>query len=256
MNFLKKNQELWDQRVKENYIWSNAVSSEKVDKAKQGEWQIGLIVGAPAPRDWFPDNLVGKKILCLASGGGQQGPILSAAGADVTVFDYSEAQLSQDRFVADRDDLKIETVQGDMRDLSVFADESFDIIVHPWSNCYVDNILPVWKESYRVLKKGGTLLSGFANPAEYIFDLKAMIEGNLVVRHKLPYSDLTSISRDELQQFVFDQGEGICFGHTLEDQIGGQIKAGFLIAGFYEGLGGTPLDQYMSGSIATKAIKL
>lgn len=256
MDFLQKNQQLWDKRVEEDYVWSRLVSSEVIEKAKKGEWSIGLIVGKPVPRDWFPEVVVGKKILCLASGGGQQGPILAAAGADVTVYDYSEGQLEQDRKVAKRDGLTIKTIQGDMRDLSCFEDESFDVIVHPWSNCYVDNILPVWQEAYRVLKKGGTLLSGFANPTEYIFDLKAMSEGELVVRHKLPYSDLTSISREELQEYVFDQGEGICFGHTLEDQIGGQTKAGFVIAGFYEGMGGTPLDKFMSGSIATKAIKL
>ena len=76
-----------------------------------------------------------------------------------------------------------------------------------------------------------------------------------MVRHKLPYSDLTSISRDELQELVLDEGEGICFGHTLEDQIQGQITAGFLIAGFYEDIGGTALDGYMNGSIATRAVK-
>jgi 2-polyprenyl-3-methyl-5-hydroxy-6-metoxy-1,4-benzoquinol methylase len=70
-------------------------------------------------------------VLCLASGGGQQGPILAAAGARVTVFDNSPQQLAQDRFVARREGLTLETVEGDMRDLSVFADVSFDLIVHP-----------------------------------------------------------------------------------------------------------------------------
>lgn len=83
-----------------------------------------------------------------------------------------------------------------------------------------------------------------------------MNEGKLVVRHKLPYSDLTSIIPEELKELVLDEGEGICFGHTLEDQIQGQIEAGFVIAGFFEDIGGTPLDQYMNGSIATKAMKL
>ena len=82
------------------------------------------------------------------------------------------------------------------------------------------------------------------------------MKGELKVRHKLPYSDLSSISREELQELVLDKGEGICFGHTLEDQIQGQLDAGFVIAGFYEDIGGTVLDEYMNGSIATKAIKL
>lgn len=154
MNFLEVNQKIWDQKVKDNYIWTRPVSSEAVEKAKLGDWTIIVTPTKPVPRDWFPENLVEKKVLCLASGGGQQGPILAATGADVTVYDYSTAQLGQDQMVAERDGLQIETVQGDMRDLSVFADESFDIIVHPWSNGCVDNVLPVWLEAYRVLKKG------------------------------------------------------------------------------------------------------
>ncbi len=41
---------------------------------------------------------------------------------------------------------------------------SFDFIFHPFSNGYVDNVLPVWREAYRVLKPGGTMIAGFINP--------------------------------------------------------------------------------------------
>lgn len=256
MDFTKINQEIWDKKVNEKYIWTRPVSSEEVTKAKQGDWKILLTPTIPVPEEWFPQTLVGKEVLCLAGGGGQQGPIMAALGAKVTVFDNSLNQLNQDIMVAERDGLTIKTIQGDMKNLSMLNNESFDFIIHPWSNCYVENILPVWKEAYRVLKHGGTLISGFANPIEYIFDLKNLNEGKLVVRHKIPYSDLTSISEEELKEFVLDKGEGIAFGHTLQDQIQGQIDAGFLIAGFYEDKGGTALDSYIKSSIATKAIKI
>lgn len=257
MDFVSMNREIWDKKVEDKYIWSRPVSTEEVEKAKKGEWKIVLTPTKPVPRDWFPESLVGKKILCLASAGGQQGPIMAAAGAEVTVFDNSEKQLGQDKFVAERDGLSIKTVQGDMRDLSIFEDETFDFIIHPWSNCFIDTVLPVWKEAYRVLKKGGTLISGFANPLEYIFDINALDEGKFVVRHSIPYSDLTSITEEELKEFLA-QGEGVCFGHTLEDQIQGQIAAGFLIGGFYEDNcgGDSALDKYINTSIATKAVKL
>lgn len=247
---------MWDKNVDEKNIWTRPVSREEVMQAKKGDWKILLTPTIPVPKEWFPQTLVGKDVLCLASGGGQQGPIMSALGANVTVFDNSQNQLNQDIMVAERDDLVINTVQGDMKNLSMFENESFDFIIHPWSNCYVDNILPVWKETHRVLRSGGTLISGFANPIEYIFDLKNLNEGKFVVRHKIPYSDLTSISEEELKEFVLDKGDGIAFGHTLYDQIQGQIDAGFLIAGFYEDKGGTALDPYIKSSIATKAIKL
>lgn len=258
MNYKEINKNIWSEKVKSDDIWTLPVSQGEVLKARKGEWKIVLTPTKSVPRDWFPDDLANKKVLCLASGGGQQGPILAATGARVTVFDYSISQLKQDEMVAERDDLNIKTVQGDMCDLSIFDDETFDIIVHPWSNCFVESVIPVWKEAHRVLKKGGILMAGFANPVEYIFDMKSMNNGEFVVRHNIPYSDLTSIDKSELQELIIDQGEGICFGHTLEDQIQGQISAGFVIAGFYEDTygGGSPLDKHINTSMATKAIKL
>lgn len=254
MDYTKFNSEVWDKKADNSNVWSIPVSTETIQNAKNGKWEIVLTPTKPVPKDWFPENLTYKKVLCLASGGGQQGPILSAVGADVVVFDNSIKQLQQDEFVAKRDGLSIETVQGDMKDLSVFDDEAFDFIVHPWSNGYIDTVLPVWKEAYRVLKRGGVLISGFGNPIEYIFDLKSLNNEEFVVRHTIPYSDLTSISKEEFIEVSAD--DGVLFGHTLYDQIQGQIDAGFLIAGFYEDNGGTALDKYISTSIATKSIKL
>jgi len=255
MDIVKKNRDAWDKLVEQEDHWTRPVSSEEIENARKGIWSIVVTPKKPIPRSWFPEDINGKKILCLASGGGQQGPILAAAGSNVTVFDNSMKQLEQDEKVAELENLNIKTVQGDMRDLSDFKDETFDLIVHPWSNCFVDDILPVWKEAYRVLKHGGNLISGFANPTEYIFDYKKLEQGEFVVRHSLPYSDLTSISEIELQELL-DSGEPLAFGHTLEDQIKGQLDAGFLIAGFYEDIRGIELDKYMNGGIATNAIKL
>lgn len=94
------------------------------------------------PKNWFPP-LKDLKILGLASGGGQQGPILATLGADVTIFDNSEKQLQQDKIISDKFNLDIKTVQGDMKDLSDFADDSFDLIFNPCSIVFVDNVLPV-----------------------------------------------------------------------------------------------------------------
>ncbi|WP_074364758.1 hypothetical protein [Clostridium sp. N3C] len=58
----------------------------------------------------FPADIKSKKVLCLASGGGQQGTIMTALGAKVTVFDNSFKQLEKDQFVAKSDGLTIKTV--------------------------------------------------------------------------------------------------------------------------------------------------
>jgi SAM-dependent methyltransferase len=251
------NRQAWNRQVEGGNPWTIPVTSQQVAAARRGEWSLVLTPTLPVPRNWFPDDLSGKKILCLASGGGQQGPILAAAGAEVTVFDNSPAQLDQDQLVADRDGLEIKTIQGDMANLSVFQDNSFDLIFHPVSNVFVPNVKPVWREAYRVLKPGGVMLSGFMNPLFYIFDFDVMEnENRLEVRHTIPYSDLEQLEPPRLQKYI-DDGSPLEFGHTLDDQIGGQLEAGFLIAGFYEDRYPQEIiSHYIACFIATRSIKL
>lgn len=232
MDFAAYNRWAWDQQVSKGNRWTQSVSSELIADARAGRWEIVLTPTRPVPRDWI-EPIAGRRVLCLAGGGGQQAPILAAAGALVTTVDNSPRQLEQDRAVAQREGLRIETHLGDMRDLSMLEDGSFDRIVHPCSNGFIDDVRPVWREAYRVLRSGGSLISGFGNPVQHIFDYQAMERGELNVKHAIPYSDLVHMSADE-QQKLRDDAEPFCFGHTLEDQIGGQTDAGFLIAGFYE----------------------
>ena len=250
-NYVDDNSRIWDERSENEDQWSIPVSTQEIDEARKGNWSIVLTPSKPVPRDWFPDDMTGKKILCLASGGGQQGPILAATGAEVTVFDNSNKQLEKDAFVAERDGLKIKTVQGNMQDLSMFEDDSFDIIVHPWSNNYVDDIQPVWRECARVLKKGGVLMAGFGSPLEYIFDIGEFEQGRLVPKYSIPYADMNHLDDPKVKELT--DAEGYSWGHTLEEQIQGQISAGFLIAGFYEDRGCALLDKYINTSMATKA---
>lgn len=256
MDYVKYNSEAWDNEAKNGNTWTKPVSSEIIEAARKGDWAIVLTPTKKIPKAWFGGAIFNKNILCLAGGGGQQGPILAAAGANVTVFDNSLEQLKSEEFVAKRDGLKIKTVQGDMRDLTYFGDEVFDLIIHPVSNLFIDNIVPVWNGANRVLKKGGRLLSGIANPNYFIFDYKQLTKGIFEVMHQIPYSDLDSLTSDELNKYITSK-EPLIFGHSLEDQIQGQIAAGFVITGFYEDDHGgiSPIDKYIKTFIATCAIK-
>lgn len=249
------NRQAWNEAVARGSQWSIPVSPAEVAAARSGEWTIILTPEKAVPRNWFPTDMAGADILCLASGGGQQGPILAAAGANVTVFDNSDAQIARDRHVAERDGLAINTVRGDMADLSVFADASFDCIVHPVSNLFAPDVRPVWREAYRVLRSDGVLLSGFMNPAFYLFDAELADEGNYVVSYKIPYSDQESLPEETRHRYA-EELMPLEFGHTLTDQIGGQIDAGFVITGFYEDRWPEQyLSEYMDAYIATRALK-
>jgi SAM-dependent methyltransferase len=252
------NRAAWNKKVEQHDRWTVPVSSEAIKQARSGQIVLFLTPTKPVPQAWFPP-LQGTPTLCLASGGGQQGPLLAAAGAIVTVFDNSPRQLEQDRFVANRDRLAIETVEGDMADLSALPDEAFGLIVHPCSNCFVPEIRPVWRECFRVLKPSGILLAGFTNPLRYLFDDERKQNGNLEVRHRIPYSDLRDLGEDDLRRVVLDRMQPLEFAHTLDDQIGGQLDAGFLLTSMYEDHYSKEefdlLSRYIDTFIATRAMK-
>jgi len=251
------NRRAWTQQVANGNPWTIPVTAAAVADAREGRWGIYLTPTRTVPMAWFPP-LVGCDLLCLASGGGQQGPILAAAGATVTVYDNCPAQVQRDRDVAARDGLVLHTVEGDMRDLRDLESSSFDLIVHPVSNTFVPDVLPVWREAFRVLHPGGAMLAGFDNPAVHLFDETAYWEGRLEVTHALPHSDAESLSPDEIAERR-EHGIPLEFGHTLESQIGGQLAAGFVLVDLYEdryaAADGDLLGRYMPTFIATRALK-
>jgi SAM-dependent methyltransferase len=256
IDIVEFNRDAWNRESKGGGEWSIPVNAEEIAQARQGNWAVILTPTKSVPKAWF-DTLKDKQILGLASGGGQQMPILAAAGAIVTCFDNSDEQLAKDQLVAQREGLSITAVQGDMADLAVFGNDQFDLIFHPVSNCFVEDVNRVWQECFRVLKPGGRLLSGFMNPAMYLFDHdKAEATKQLTVEFSIPYSNISAGEQHRCD--TVGKGEAIQFSHTLESQIGGQIAAGFTINGFYEDKWtdeATFLNQYMTTSMATLAIK-
>jgi len=233
--------------------WTLPVSHEVIEVARRGDWSVLLTEQKPVPREWFPP-MHGLDLLGLACGGGQQSPIFAAAGANVTVLDNSPRQLERDREVAEREGLKLTTVEGDMRDLSAFTDASFDFIFHPVSNLFIHEIRPVWKEAFRVLRRGGTMLAGFMNPAFYIFDMDKADQSILEVANKLPYADS---EHPETVKKMVEKNLPLEHSHSLTDQLGGQVDAGFHIIGLYEDHHkGFIVGDLMPTYIATRALKM
>ena len=148
-----------DRWVEEGWEWGKPVSHEEYEKAKAGTWDVKLTPVKFVPHSWLGE-LKGKRVLGLASGGGQQMPIFAALGAQCTVLDYSQRQLDSEKLVAEREGYDITIVRADMTKRLPFDENSFDLIFHPVSNCYVYAVLPIWRECARVLKPGGRLLAG------------------------------------------------------------------------------------------------
>ncbi|ROR97907.1 methyltransferase family protein [Sinobacterium caligoides] len=256
MDILKHNRAAWNKESSEDGEWSRPVSGDTIRSAREGDWNVILTPLRTVPKSWF-GCLQGKSVLCLASAGGQQAPVLAAAGAKVTSFDLSDVQLEKDRIVAERHNLDLQCIRGDMADLSELPDESFDLIFHAVSNIFVPDVEAVWRECYRVLKPKGELLAGFMNPSFFLFDHDQSIKDKIIeVKHKLPYAQPDHLDSEAIQELE-SNGRAVEFSHTLETQLGGQLKAGFMIADLYEDYwtDEIPFNAFSPSCIATRATK-
>ncbi len=225
MNYQDINAKTIDGWIKEGWEWGEPISHETYEKARNGEWDVLLTPTKPVPHSWFGD-LKEKKVLGLASGGAQQMPIFAALGAECTVFDYSECQIESEKMMAKREGYDIRAIRGDMTKPLPFEEGEFDIIFHPVSNCYVEDVRPIWKECYRVLKHGGYLISGTSHFMDYIVD-----EDEKMIVNGLPFNPLKN---PDLMKELMEEDAGVQFSHSLEEQIGGQLEAGFRLLNLYE----------------------
>ena len=229
MSYTDINANTIDRWIDEGWQWGQPITHEEYVKAKNGIWDVVLTPTKPVPHDWF-NNLDGKKVLGLASGGGQQMPIFAALGAKCTILDYSTKQIESELMVSNREGYQIEALRFDITNPLPFADNTFDLIFHPVANCYIEDIMPIWQECYRVLKPKGRLLAGLDNGINFLFD-----EDEKCIAHKLPFNPLKN--PDQMKSLEKDDS-GIQFSHTLEEQIRYQLKVGFKLLDLYEDYNG------------------
>lgn len=242
------NKETIDKWVEEGWEWAKSISHEEYNDAKNGNWNVLLTPTVPVPHEWI-GNIKDKKILGLASGGGQQMPIFNALGAKCSVLDYSSKQIESEYKVAKREGYTIQAIEGDMTKKLPFDDETFDIVFHPVSNCYVEDVQHIFNEVYRVLKKGGIFLAGLNNEINYIVD-----QNEKEIVWEMPFNPLKD---EKAKEFMVKENAGMQFSHNMTEQIGGQLKAGFTLVDIYEDTNGFGRlhELNIKTYIATKSIK-
>lgn len=242
------NAETIDKWVEEGWEWGKPISEDDFRLAKEGRMPIFLTPTVPVPESWLGD-LKGKKVLGLASGGGQQMPVLAAAGAECTVLDYSARQIESELLVASREGYSIRALRADMTEPLPFEDGEFDLIVHPVSDCYVRQVRPIFRECARVLRKGGILLCGFDNGMNFLVD-----ENEERIVYPLPFDP---VANEEQRRLLEKNGDGMQFSHTIGELIGGQLEAGFTLRDLYEDTNGVGRlhEMHIYSFFATMAVK-
>ena len=254
IDYFKLNADAWTNAKEELEKFRTAIRHEEYIAAKNGKLCISIAGINTVPQEWFP-NLKNAEILGLACGGGQQCPIFAAHGAKVTVTDISDGQLENERYVAEREGYDIHVVKANLADPFPFEDSSFDMIFNPVSNCYIEDISLMWKECARVIRKGGVLMMAFVKEEHFMFDPVFECDECLISKRPLPFNPIRDLTEDQLKAKI-EAHSPLVFSHTLTEQIGGLIKAGFEVTDIFEDCdGGGLFDKYMNSYVAVRAIR-
>lgn len=181
-------------------------------------------LGTSDPLGWLGGSVAGKRLLCLASGGGRQSAIYAAAGALVTVVDLSPEMLAIDRQVAAERGLNVTTIEASMDDLSALAAVSFDIVLQPVSTCYLPDVAAVYREVARVMVPGGLYLSQHKQPTSLQASATPTPGGYEVTELYFRQGPLPAVVGSQHRE------EGTLeFLHRWEELLGGLCRAGFVI---------------------------
>jgi SAM-dependent methyltransferase len=224
----QQNQRAWNERVRRRQPY--------VDTATEADFRNPLSVVDQC--GWLGD-VTGKRLLCLAAGGGRHSVLFATAGARVTVLDLSPAMLDLDRKLAAERKLDIRVVEGSMDDLRMFEPASFDIVLQPVSTCYVPDVAAVYREVSRVTAPGGLYVSQHKQPVNLQVEPQATGRGYLLVE---PYYRSGPLPPSSDQTWHREAGT-LEFLHRWEQLLGRLCKAGFVIEDIAEPRHGDPAAQ-------------
>lgn len=206
------NRRAWDQRVRQGKTFARAIDDEQFRKA------LGDV------------DLRGRKLLCLAAGGGRQSMIYASSGADVTVVDISAAMLELDRQAAAARGIDIRTIEASMDRLPMLKEGEFDVVVQPVSTCYVPDLRPVYREVARVTRVGGLYISQHKQPASLQADVAPSPRGGYeLIEPYFRQGPLPPVAGSRHRE------EGTLeFLHRWEELVGQMCRAGFVIEDLFE----------------------
>ena len=219
----QSNRKLWEQEVEKGCGYT--IPWLDVDIATLHHYVQGKLEFLPEPltcmypADIFA-NVSGKDVICLASGGGQQSVVFGLLGASVTVVDFCDGQLAGDRQAAEHYGYPVSTIQADMRDLSMLAEKSFDIVYQANSVAYVPSIRDLYSEVKRIIKPGGLYRVCINQPSVQFVDW----DGEKYFISK-EYKETTDYRKS---------GVGVEFRHYMDDIFNGLLESGFTIKSVHE----------------------
>jgi SAM-dependent methyltransferase len=209
----------WDRLVRRKHAFTQPASSD----------QLSDPLGAIDSLGWLGGTVSGKRVLCLAAGGGKYSILFAAAGAEVTVVDLSPAALAIDRQVAAERRLAVRTIEASMDDLSMLHAASFDVVAQPVSTCYVSDIEAVYRAVARVTVPGGLYISQHKQPVSLQAEHRSSGSGYAIVEPYYRVGPLPAASDSRLRETGTLE-----FLHRWEQIVGGLCRSGFVVEDLVE----------------------
>ena len=211
----EQNKATWDRLVREDYPLARPAGDKELQKPD-------FIIN---PWGWIGPSVKGKKVLCLAAGGGKHSILFARAGAETTVIDISPAMLELDRKLAREYQLKIRVVEGSMDDLHMFEAAEFDIVIQPVSSCYVPDLTAVYREVARIIKPRGLYISQHKQPHSLAAGIRPIGVGYAIVERYYRSGPLPEVSGVNPVREVGARE----FLHRWDEILGSLCKTGFII---------------------------
>ena len=209
--------------------WDALVVKQQRFTTPRRDADIAQSPGIVAHDSWLDGGVAGRRLLCLAAGGGRQSAFYAAAGAQVTVVDISPQMLALDRHVAAERGLNIRVVEASMDDLSAFGTAEFDLVIQPVSSCYVPDVTLVYREVSRVTAPGGLYISQHKQPASMQAGVRPASRGYELEEPYYRSGPLPPVLGSPHRE------EGTTeFLHRWEELIGGLCRAGFVVEDLLE----------------------
>jgi len=116
-------------------------------------------------------NLKNKKLLDLGCGGGQTSVFFAEQGAIVKGVDFSKKQIDFAKDLAEKKGVgKLSFQQGNIEDLSVFEECSFDLVNSSHTIHYVKDLQKCFDEIFRILQPKGKFVFSVLHPLNHIVE--------------------------------------------------------------------------------------
>jgi ubiquinone/menaquinone biosynthesis C-methylase UbiE len=224
MNLFDQNRTAWDRMARSGHALATPAKEEDLLNPLKCVDEIG----------WLGQSIAGLQVLCLGAGGGRHSALYSAAGAIVTIVDISPSMLELDRQVARERKFDVRLIEASMTAMPMLQDREFDLVVHPVSTCYVDDLQAVFREVARVLRPGGLYISQHKQP----MNLQASLEpthGRYTIEQ--PYLGNLAASQPTTPSRLREVGTREII-HSLHALLGGMCRAGFSIEDLTEPMHG------------------